>query len=60
MSLMRRTAYHHQERCDAKVVLQYIERFEKTQETMALLNILALWNRQIEEGKMVSASDAIK
>ena len=45
---------------EAKVVLQDIKSFEKTQETMALLKILALGNRQIEEGEVVSASDAIK
>lgn len=45
---------------EAKVVLQDIKSFEKTQETMALLKILALGNRQVEEGKVVSAGDAIK
>jgi prevent-host-death family protein len=44
---------------EAKVVIQDIESYEQTQETMALLKILALGNRQIEEGKVVSASDAI-
>ena len=34
---------------DAKVVMQDIESYEQTQETMALLNILALGNRQIEQ-----------
>lgn len=45
---------------EAKVVLQDIKSFEETQETIALLKILALGNRQTEEGKVVSASDAIK
>jgi len=44
---------------EAKVVLQDIKSFEDTQETIALLKILALGNRQIEQGKVVSASDAI-
>ena len=37
---------------EAKVVLQDIESYEQTQETMALLKILALGNRQIEAGKV--------
>jgi len=44
----------------AKAVLQDIATYEETQETMALLKILALGNRQIEEGKVVSANVAIK
>ena len=44
---------------EAKVVIQDIKSYEQTQETMALLKILALGNRQIKEGKVVSASDAI-
>ena len=43
----------------AKVVLQDIDSFEKTQETMALLKILALGNRQIEAGQVESATDVI-
>ena len=45
---------------EAKVVIQDIKSFEETQETIALLKMLALGNRQIEEGRVVSASDAIK
>jgi prevent-host-death family protein len=37
---------------EAKVVLQDIESYEQTQETMALLKILALGNRQIEGGEI--------
>ena len=44
---------------EAKFVLQDIVSFEQTQETMALLKILALGNRQIEEGRVISAKDAI-
>lgn len=36
---------------EAKVVLQDIDSFEKTQETVALLKILALGNRQIESDR---------
>ena len=45
---------------EAKVVLQGIESYEQTQETMALLKILALGNRQIEEGKVEPVVTAIK
>ncbi|MFA6411597.1 MAG: type II toxin-antitoxin system Phd/YefM family antitoxin [Syntrophales bacterium] len=45
---------------EAKVVIQDIESYEQTQETMALLKILALGMRQIEEGKVLSAEDVIK
>jgi prevent-host-death family protein len=40
---------------EAKVVLQNIESYEQTQETMALLKILALGNRQIEAGNVEPA-----
>lgn len=45
---------------EAKVVLQDIESYEQTQETLALLKILALGTRQIEEGKVQPADDVIK
>ncbi len=45
---------------EAKVVIQDIESYEHTQETMALLKILALGARQIEEGKVQPAADVIK
>lgn len=45
---------------EAKVVIMDIVSYEETQETMALLKILALGNRKIEEGKVVSAGDAIR
>jgi prevent-host-death family protein len=45
---------------EAKVVIQDIESYEQAQATMALLKILALGNRQIEEGKVQPASAAIK
>src|ERR1039457_6061002 len=45
---------------EAKVVMQDIESYEQIQETLALLKILALGNRQIEEGKVQPAEDVIK
>jgi len=45
---------------EAKVVIQDIESYEQTQETMALLKILALGTRQIGEGKVQPAEDVIK
>ncbi len=45
---------------EAKVVLQNIESYEQTQETMALLKILALGSRQIEEGKIQATGDVIQ
>ncbi len=45
---------------EAKVVVQDIKSYEQTQETMALLKILALGNRQIEENKIQPAADVIK
>jgi prevent-host-death family protein len=45
---------------EAKVVVQDIASYEQTQETMALLKILALGTRQIEEGKVQHADDAIQ
>ena len=40
--------------------MQDIESYEQTQETMALLKILALGTRQVEEGKVQSFADVIK
>jgi prevent-host-death family protein len=45
---------------EAKAVIQDIASYEDAQETLALLKILALGNRQIEEGRTVPAKDAIK
>ncbi len=44
----------------AKAVVQDIATYEQTQETMALLKILALGNRQIQEDKVLPARVAIK
>jgi prevent-host-death family protein len=45
---------------EAKAVMQDIESYEQTQETMALLKILALGNRQIKDGKVRRVDDVIK
>lgn len=45
---------------EAKVVMQDIKSYEQTQETIALLKILALGNRQVEEGKVQPAADVTK
>ncbi len=44
---------------EAKAVLLDVISYEETQELLALLKILALGNRQIEEGRVVSATRAI-
>ena len=45
---------------EAKVVIQDIGSYEQTQETLALLKILALGTRQIGEGKVQPAEGVIK
>jgi len=45
---------------EARAVLQDIESFEETRKTLALLKILALGNRQIEEGKVVPLDEAFE
>jgi len=45
---------------EAKVVIQDIESYEKMQQTVALLKILAIGIRQVEEGKVLPADEAIK
>ena len=44
---------------EAKAVLQDIGSYEQMQETMALLKILALGNRQIAEGRVQTAANVI-
>ena len=44
---------------EAKAVIQDIESYEQGQETLALLKILALGNRQIEEGKTRPAAEVV-
>jgi prevent-host-death family protein len=45
---------------EARAILQDINSYEQQQETMALLKILALGNRQVEEGKVQPAGKAFK
>ena len=45
---------------EATAVMQDVATYEQTQETLALLKILALGNRQIEEGKVVPAAQAFR
>ncbi|RJR41104.1 MAG: type II toxin-antitoxin system Phd/YefM family antitoxin [Deltaproteobacteria bacterium] len=45
---------------EAKAVMQDIDSYEQTQETMALLKILALGMRQIEEGRVQPAAEAVR
>jgi len=45
---------------EAKLVVQDIESFEETQELLAMLKILALGTRQIENDDVTSAESAIQ
>ena len=45
---------------EAKAVMQDVQSYEQTQETLALLKILALGTRQIESGDVQSAAAVIK
>jgi prevent-host-death family protein len=44
---------------EAKAVLQDVASFEQTQETLALLKILALGNQDVAAGRVKPASDVI-
>lgn len=43
---------------EAKAVLQDVAQYEETQETLALLKVLALTGKQVEEGKVRPAAEA--
>ena len=45
---------------EAKAVLQDVASYEETQETLALLKILALGNKQIEQGKVKPVADVVR
>jgi prevent-host-death family protein len=45
---------------EAKVVVQDIKSYEQTQETMALLKILALGSRQVEGNMVRPATDVVQ
>jgi len=44
---------------EAKAVLQDIVTFEETQETLALLKVLALGNQDVAAGKVKSVADVV-
>ena len=44
---------------EAKAVIQDVKSYEETQESLALLKILALGDRQVEEGRVHKAKDAL-
>lgn len=45
---------------EAKAVMQDIASYETTQETLALLKILALGNHEIEEGKVKPVAEVVR
>ena len=45
---------------EARAVIQDVASYEETQETLALLKILALGNRQIATGKVKPVADVVK
>lgn len=44
---------------EAKAVIQDIVSYDETQETLALLKILALGNRDVEEGKLKPLAEVV-
>ena len=45
---------------EAKAVIQDVASYEETQETLALLKILALSQREVEKGKLRPLADVVK
>jgi prevent-host-death family protein len=45
---------------EAKAVIQDVASYEQTQETLALLKILALGNQQVAQGKIKPLADVVK
>jgi prevent-host-death family protein len=45
---------------EAKAVLQDVVSYEETQETLALLKILALGTQQVRQGRVKSVVDVVK
>lgn len=45
---------------EAKAVLQDMASFEQTQETLALLKVLAVGNLEVEQGRVKSATEVIR
>jgi len=44
---------------EAKAVIQDVVSYEETQETLALLKVLALGNRDVEEGKVKPLAEVV-
>jgi prevent-host-death family protein len=44
---------------EARAVLQDVASYEQTQETLALLKVLALGARQVEQGRVMPAHDVV-
>jgi prevent-host-death family protein len=44
---------------EAKAVIQDVASYEETQETLALLKILALGNREVEEGNVRPVAEVV-
>lgn len=45
---------------EAKAVIQDVASYEETQETLALLKVLALGNREIAEGRVRPVRDVVR
>ena len=45
---------------EARAVMQDVASYEATQETLALLKILALGNREVEAGKVKPVTDVVR
>ena len=45
---------------EARAVMQDVASYEATQETLALLKILALGNREVEAGKFKPVTDVVR
>jgi len=45
---------------EAKAVIQDVASYEETQETLALLKILALGSQQVENGEVAPLADVVK
>ncbi len=45
---------------EAKAVLQDVASYDETQETLALLKILVLGNRQVDQGRVKRVADVAK
>jgi prevent-host-death family protein len=45
---------------EARAVIQDVASYEETQETLALLKILALGNREVEEGRVAPVEEVVE